>query len=314
MGEAYQYVSSYHTLPLNDKDLPAMQTVSVQRYYSSESKDDTRARCKKEREALWGALVKLKVELYSTTFYFPATDVLGKTEEPFYKNGYNRVFAGRGSPMEIRDVLRLAIRAGRIGKGGVRPTLDAYVYDFMTLDCNGFMGNLFNLSPHMHIANWATGDGTKSDDYYDDIGWLEADKMTKGYLPLKPILSVGDITPCDVIITVKRNVMLSMGRFVHIAVVDGISPAGNGKHYVQVVEWGGHGADKHYAPDTFEIIDGPELPGIGKKKDGTPKNGKKLGVGFWEKGKEQENIFRYFFKKPCQANPATWGRFGLEDV
>jgi len=207
MGAAYDYVSTYHTLPIHDPDQSITQTVYVQQYYSSEANDpNVRPRCKQEKRDLWNALKKLKIELITKTFYFPETDVLGKNGEPFYKPGFDRVFAGRGSPAEIRDVLRLAFRAGRIGKGGIRANFDSYVHDFITLDCNGFMGNFFNLSPHMHIANWATANAANtSDEKLDKYGWLEADKLTKGYLPLESIESASEITAGDVILPYRST-------------------------------------------------------------------------------------------------------------
>lgn len=309
MGAAYDYVSTYHTLPIVDQDLGISQTAYVQQYYTSEANDpNVRPRIKKEKGDLWKALKKLNVELITNTFYFPETDVLGKNGEPFYKPGFNRVFAGRGSPMEIRDVLRLAYRAGRIGKNGVRATLDAYVRDFITCDCNGFMGNLFNLSPHMHICNWATANAANtSDEKLDDYGWLEVDKLMKGYLPLETIEEASDIAPGDVIITVSLNNKDPMARFKHVAVVDGINSTGGNNYYVQVVEWGGSGADNHYNPAEYEVVEGPDVPAAGYVK-----KAKNFGVGWWES--KSKNLFRYFFKRPCEPNPATWGRCGFEDV
>ena len=74
--------------------------------------------------------------------------------------GVMRVFMGKGSPDEIRDVIRLAHRFGIItNPARLTPppnrTVAQYAADFLGLDCNAFVGNYFGMNPETEIPTYA---------------------------------------------------------------------------------------------------------------------------------------------------------------
>src|SRR5262245_53164498 len=132
-------------------------------------------------------------------FAFPPGDPIG-TGEPFYFQSIRRSFGFKGSPAEMQATLKLACRLGRIGKGkdvaGQPPggiSIAAYAKEHFSLDCNGFVGNYWGVSPEVHQSNWAeiaaateakivrhSGGG----DYWN--GWNLAGVKTLDYIPLTP--------------------------------------------------------------------------------------------------------------------------------
>ena len=83
--------------------------------------------------------------------------------EDFYGESFAHAFNGKGSPDEITDTLRLAMAVGRIGTerdvNGQQPgaaTVQTYATDFLTLDCNGFVGNFYGGDPSAEIKTYAS--------------------------------------------------------------------------------------------------------------------------------------------------------------
>src|SRR5581483_11294877 len=74
--------------------------------------------------------------------------------ETFSIGAFIRAFNGKGTPEDIASTLRVARAVGRIGfdhdPNGHRParaSVAAYSTAFMTLDCNGLVGNYFKINP-----------------------------------------------------------------------------------------------------------------------------------------------------------------------
>jgi hypothetical protein len=61
------------------------------------------------------------------------------------------VFAGKGSPSQIRDILWLASRYRR-----TNPSLRFYCERYIGLDCNGFAGNYWGIDPNTPIDSYDT--------------------------------------------------------------------------------------------------------------------------------------------------------------
>lgn len=195
--------------------------------------------------------------------------------EGFYDWSTIRAFCGKGSPDEIIDTIRLAIVAGRIGKGkdlaGRAPasaTVADYVKRFMTIDCNGYVGNYYGMDPSTDLICYAS-------------------KATRR-------MAVNDIEQGDVVCTILPN-----GKCKHVALVQAIwsfAPAGDseGKAFITLCEWGQDGGESaHFSQKARHFKMGPN---------------KSYGIGWSDGGK-----FRYVFAPPRQASePRGWGLNGRE--
>lgn len=236
-----------------------------------------------------------------------------QTGEPFYFQSIRRAFGFKGSPAEIADTLRLACRMGRIGSGkdiagqlAACGDMASYAKQFFSLDCNGFVGNYWGLSPEVHQSSWATISSseearvlkkTDGGDYWN--GWGQAAVKTLGFIPLRPRKSALEICSGDVIVVHKDNSSWS-----HIAVVDYVSCLDKDQVNWRVVEYGEStnedafetASDNHIKPfKTVKLVQGPL---------------KNLGVGY-----QDRNKFKYVFAAPNSPYPpATIGRCGAESI
>jgi hypothetical protein len=161
--------------------------------------------------------------------------------ERFYQLNLINVFNGNGSPDEIWDLMRLASAAGRFGDqkkdaAGYTPAaMNAQIYadKFLTLDCNGLVGNYHGL--HGHISVYANKAAARK--------------------------SVADVRVGDCLVT-----HCPTSKYEHVALIAEWAPFGTGQAQVAVVEWGtAGGEEKHYKPATLRTISqGPESSfGIG---------------------------------------------------
>lgn len=179
-----------------------------------------------------------------STFKMPDTGSLIETTEEFYADTITHAFDGKGSPDEIIDVLRLAMVVGRIGTPGERdaagahriaPNAQAYVDAFMTLDCNGFVGNFVGGNPSAHISEYAK--------------------------PQRSRRSVAEVQRGDIIVTHCQDV-----PYEHVGLIDEWSPMGTTAD-VKIAEWGWFGGEEvHYnsRPKNHVITSGPDRSfGIG---------------------------------------------------
>lgn len=286
-----QYTMTYHCLPINDPQQVLFTSVNITRYQNG-----TRPACESERSSLLSAVAKIiGVKNLPSTFRFPQSDVMD-TAKPFYRQGINRAYRGKGSPSEIADAIRLAVRCGRIGKGKAAPTIDQYAKQFLGLDCNGLVGNYYGLSPAVSIGVWALGEPGKllswDEKKQRSAGWGAAELATTPYVPLEPRLSISEVCDGDVLITVTSD-----NHYKHIALVEGVTILGTDRVTWTIVEWGeGGGPNKHIkAPTTVKLEKG-------KKKQ--------FGLGFASK-----DNFRYLFAGPNTPwEPAKWGRCGSLEI
>ena len=163
----------------------------------------------------------------------------------FARNGLIRAFLGKGTPQEIADVLLLALALGRIGtakdfasqKPGAEPA-QAYANRFLSLDCNGLVGNFYGLNPETAIESYAS--------------------------PARRRASAQDVRQGDCLVTVTAS-----GRFEHIALVEKFTPGTGDKPTcaMEIVEWGQAGPiDKHYSSVSRTVTRGPNTKfGVGFK-------------------------------------------------
>lgn len=303
------YMREYHRLVVAAHDptgMPRGETVHVTRYQT---------RAPVERDRLVHAVKKvLKLKstpnLHTTTdwFAFAPGDPI-RTGEPFYWQSVRRAFGFKGSPAEMRAVLQLACRLGRVGTGkdvagqpAAVPTMAGYAREFFGLDCNGFVGNYWGLSPEVDQANWASisaGTEAKVHRKVDALGywngWGRAALLTLDYIPLAPRRDAKEARTGDVIVVLKDGSYWS-----HIAVVDHVTWADGSEVNWRVVEYGEGTAEGSFdtARDnhiksfkSVKLVQGPD---------------KKLGVGYAD-----GNKFKYLFAAPDSPfPPATIGRCG----
>jgi hypothetical protein len=88
--------------------------------------------------------------------------LIPETEE-FFPETFVHAFCGKGSPDEIIDTLRIAMAVGRIGTDrdcagqlAARTSAADYAAAFMTLDCNGLVGNFYHDNPDAEISTYAS--------------------------------------------------------------------------------------------------------------------------------------------------------------
>ncbi len=318
---ASDYIRQYHNLPVHaigPDGRPMAETVNVTKYQIS-SPD--------ERSKLLGAIKKVlglpsKPHLSGNYGYFtfPAGDVMGSTE-PFYWQTIRRAYGFKATPAEIRDVIRLAYRLGRIGMGkdvagqpADSPTMALYAAKHFGLDCNGFVGNYYNLSPEVKPGGWATISSfdenkvlkkTAEDDGWN--GWVKAAVLTLDHIPLIPRMSATEARTGDILVDQR----LANNTWAHIAVVQDVRP-GPGKDQVtwRVVEWGGGIKASEVGLDANDHVKAEKTVNI------TMGTIKKLGVGCFNKtDPKQATRFRYLFAPPnVSYDPAMWGRCGQENI
>src|SRR5262245_25757627 len=114
---ASDYVRSYHNMrvhavgPKGDKFI---ENVQITRYQVSSGGELSQVKqCLKK---ILGLKSLPNFTTTSESFFFPSTDPIG-IFEPFYWQSLRRAYGFKGSPGEIKDAIRLAVRCGRIGKG-----------------------------------------------------------------------------------------------------------------------------------------------------------------------------------------------------
>ena len=164
--------------------------------------------------------------------------------------GLTRAFLGKGSPTEMSDALTIAKSTGRIGDGKdvagqtcAARTFQDYADKFMTLDCNGLVGNATGVNPEF------------------SPGWFADAKRVRK--------KIEDVQAGDIIVTVNAS-----GNHEHVAALDEfVRPPTTEKEpscAIRIAEWGQAGdVAKHYSPDWKMVkIEKGEKYGLGFKSDG----------------------------------------------
>jgi hypothetical protein len=162
-------------------------------------------------------------------FFFKGLGLISPDEE-FYPETFTHAFDGKGSPDEIIDTLRIAMAVGRIGLGNDRAgspapryTAADYTAKFLTLDCNGLVGNYYGAGPSLHIKYYANPSRRRS--------------------------SVNEVRVGDCVVTHSAT-----SPYEHIALIEGWEPRGS-QASVRLVEWGqAGGEDKHYS-QTASVVE-----------------------------------------------------------
>ncbi len=310
---ASDYVRQYHNLTVNAVGPSGnymSETVHITKYQVNASGERW-----KLLQALKKALgLKALPNITTTTesFSFPRGDVIG-TYEAFFWQGIRRAFGFKASPAEMRDVLRLAARCGRIGIGkdvagqpAAAPTLGLYANQFFGQDCNGLVGNYYNLSPALYIGCYAQMSAREETNIAKKVdatgywnGWARAEVLSLDYLPLAPRKSATEARSGDILVDVQDGT-----SWAHIAVVEDVIVKDKETVSWRVVEWGqatdqnniDTDKDAHIKPiKTVKLSKGPK---------------KELGVGHTSMNGRR---FRYLFEAPATPHdPATWGRCGEE--
>jgi hypothetical protein len=252
------YVREYHQLVVNDTRLKLFATAHITGYQINASGEQ--ANLLNALKAVLGLKKGIVLKENYGSFKFPAGDVMDPSE-PFFWQGIRRAFGYKASPCEMKDVLRLAYRCGRIGKPSERdaagqrpaaPTPETYARTFFSLDCNGLVGNYFGLSPEVLIDCWASISQKTEKKIIDTVnghdrvaaipgwnGWVRAAVKTLDYIPLTPRTKASEAKTGDVLITVKKD-----GTYKHIALVDFVGVLDDDTVNWRIVEWGWSTSEK----------------------------------------------------------------------
>ncbi|HEX4808155.1 MAG TPA: hypothetical protein VH325_04455 [Bryobacteraceae bacterium] len=287
MGAPTDYLDRYHRLQISDSRLSLSETVNVTNYCSGEAPERSQ-----EQWLLTDKLrqiIDAKLKALPSRFKFPSGDPSMDPNEPFYFMSLRRAFLGKGSPDEISDTLRLAVRAGRIGPKGAAANCVAYVKKFIGIDCNAFQGNYLGLDPEIKPRLYAKG--VKGVTAYSN-----SLSLSFPFLPLTARPSADTVRSGDVLITVVD----ADDHHEHIALVDNVSSPKPNQLTLDIVEWGQAGErDKHIVPNcSVTIVTGGPEP--------------RYGVSFRNDAK---TAHRYFFAPPAtNFNSAGIGRCGQEDA
>lgn len=233
-----EYLDRYTNLVLTDPVTTFPVTVNINGYGSGWgpeagcNRKDVGPGCSREYNLFFVAALRIahhgtNTPIGSDRFYFNRNQVpnLEPTEE-FYVSSFINAFVGKGSPDEICDTLRVARAIGRIGVGQDpagharnKVTVQQYADAFMTLDCNGLVGNFYGINPNTPVSAYANA----------------SRRRMRG----------ADIRVGDAVVTLSE-----VGKFEHVALIAEwtyAGPADTGTAGVKLVEWGERGNEsKHY--------------------------------------------------------------------
>ncbi len=213
-----QYVYLYHNLFVADRLMDLFHMANIWMYVSG-GNSVTSGESYKLLEAI-GKMVKSK-GMPPDIFYIkdnPKAD----PDEPFYKASIKRAYAGRGSPEDMRDTLRLAWLVKNCN--GMSPA--KYAEGWFGQDCNAFVGNYLGISPNHPIRAYANGQSEFS---------TESERVTASLLPLPLMERIDQIQTGTVIITYEDG---GARPFRHIALVESFSKTGPEKAMIGITEWG----------------------------------------------------------------------------
>lgn len=290
-----QYLSHYHNIELTDARLGLNELVDVQKYHSGY--DD-------HRRAEFFALSTKLLPLVGNVKHLPGNFTIGRdpridADEQFHAQSLIRTYAGKASPNEIWDTLRLAWLCGRITPGATG--IKDYVNKYVGTDCNGFVGNYLGLSPEVKPRIWAQGSPGFAPEVVTQ-GSISpvATLLTLGLLrgPLTARRAPGEIRSGDIVVTVVNDGPIYSHE--HIALVDRYD---NG--VLSLAEWGQAGDFATHAKDH-------KNPAFLERTPMT-KAWPHYGLAWAVNGK-----YRHIFAPPAipdtWGRPGAWGRCGVDDA
>jgi hypothetical protein len=267
-----EYLDRYTYLRLTEPDTSRILTVNITGYGSGWgaephcNRTDVGPACQTEYNQRFVTALRFAYHgsnqpIGSVKFFFNKNPVKGlEASEDFYVSSFIRSFVGKGSPDEIRDTLRVASAIGRIGMGpgpaGLyreSVSLQDYADKFITLDCNGLVGNYYGINPENSVESYANSGRRRK--------------------------RAADVRVGDAVVTITES-----GGFQHVALIEEwrcqnmTTETGNVK--MRLVEWGESGDEsKHYS--------------VGNSRDIAAKFGpnKSYGIGFAGSGNAFRYIF-----------------------
>jgi hypothetical protein len=224
---------SYHAIVVNEPKLKINAAVNVINYIS-----DMPSANRAEANRVGGRMAKnyfgtkhgslSDLQRLPQPFYIKTSKVFAP-DEPFTAGSLVRAFGGRASPDELVDALRLAVATHCCEPNGVA----AYAQKWFGLDCNAFVGNWLGVSPGTSISAYANGygEGIPSGATPDVL-------VTKDIVRLPPVTDPAAIGEGTLVLTFGTPDKKSPSHWKHIAIVQSVRPAGTGKYYLTLAEWG----------------------------------------------------------------------------
>ncbi|MCU0635337.1 MAG: hypothetical protein MUE41_10740 [Gemmatimonadaceae bacterium] len=230
------FLEMYHLLFIADPLLGVLSYASLRRYISGEPADGM-----VERGRLLDRIATARKDgsrgQIPNLFTLPSGHGIPTSEE-FNLRAIRRAYAGRGSPNEMIDAVRLAVAFGLV----THPvSAGDYVEKWFGSDCNAFVGNWLGISPSCSIRAYFTGYGTGA--IPGSNAGIEASRR---WLPLLPVASAGEVRMGNVVVTYGPPNDTGK-QFKHIALVESCTSMGGGRHRLELAEWGQAGdIDKHH--------------------------------------------------------------------
>jgi hypothetical protein len=237
------FAGRYHAIGIQDPLLGISTTVDVQRYISG-WKPENQAEFYRLLSVL-AARMKLKspaaVRALSQPFFITGHPDRINPGEEWYDASLSRAYAGRASPDEISDAIRLAVFCGLNTQNKVTISAEAYGRKWFGLDCNAFVGNWLGISPSSAIFAYAHGYGTS-----EKLSGASPDVYaTRKRLPVAPLTDPALIGCGSIVCTFGEKDTRGL-RWRHIALVERIEPVQGDSYLLWLAEWGqGGDIEKH---------------------------------------------------------------------
>ena len=228
------YAARYHTIAINDLKLGIAATIDIQNYISG-WKPENQTEFYRLLSGLAGKL-KLKspaaVRAQSQPFYITGHPDRINPGEQWFDASLSRAYAGRASPDEISDTVRLAEFCGLTKGLGAK----AYAEKWFGLDCNAFVGNWLGISPSTAIFAYGLGYGNS-----EKLSGASPDVyVTRNRLPVAALTDPAEIN-CGTILCNFGEKDARGIRWRHIALVEKIEPVEGTKYRLWLAEWGQRG-------------------------------------------------------------------------
>ncbi|PZW45919.1 hypothetical protein C8P66_110117 [Humitalea rosea] len=254
------YAGRYHKLSIMDAKLGIAASLDIQRYISGWMAEQDQ----EYYRLLSGLAAKLKlknpaqVRALTQPFYITGHPDRIAPGEEWYDPSLRRAYAGRGSPDEISDAVRLAVFCG------LTKDAKAYGEKWFGIDCNAFVGNWLGISPSTAIFAYGLGYGKK-----DKLPGASPDVYTtRKRVPLDLITDPQKLECGNVVCTFGEKDSRGI-RWRHIALVEDVKLVTGTTYQIWLAEWGQAGnIEKHRtakaSPKLVDITLGKfcaEMPG-----------------------------------------------------
>jgi len=254
------FAGRYHKLGIIDARLGIAVSLDIQNYISGWKPEHNTEYYRLLSHLAAKLKLKSPAQVRALTQPFHITGHPDRIDplEDWYDPSLSRAYAGRGSPDEISDAVRLAVFCG------LTKDAKAYGQKWFGIDCNAFVGNWLGISPSTAIFAYGLGYGKSA----KLAGATPDVYTTRNRVPLTPITDPQRLECGNVVCTF--GVKDARGfHWRHIALVEDVKPVQGDQYQIWLAEWGKAGDIEAHrtapaSPKLVTITSGKfcsELPG-----------------------------------------------------